>query len=86
MSVLTGLINGMITGQPQYSGSISGSFTYFAGVFNIAMEGMMLTGAFFAVWGSYTFATLVHRRLAGDPGLAFPGTDLHFLRRGAQDR
>jgi simple sugar transport system permease protein len=28
-------------------------------VFNIAMEGMMLVGAFFAVWGSFTFGSWV---------------------------
>ena len=60
MNVLTGLITGMITGAtPILLAALGGSFTYFAGVFNIAMEGMMLTGAFFAVWGSYTFHSWV---------------------------
>ncbi len=56
MSILIGLINGMIAGAtPIMLGALGGSFTFYAGVFNIAMEGMMLTGAFCAVWGSYTF-------------------------------
>jgi len=56
MNWFTGLINGMITGAtPILFAALGGAFTYYAGVFNIAMEGMMLTGAFFAVWGSYTF-------------------------------
>jgi len=56
MNILVGLINGMIAGAtPIMLGALGGSFTFYAGVFNIAMEGMMLTGAFCAVWGSYTF-------------------------------
>ena len=35
--------------------ALGGTFTYYAGVFNIAMEGMMLTGAFGAVVGSWFF-------------------------------
>lgn len=35
--------------------ALGGSLTYYSGVFNIAMEGMMLSGAFFAVLGSYFF-------------------------------
>ncbi|MFN3284615.1 MAG: ABC transporter permease, partial [Pseudothermotoga sp.] len=35
--------------------ALGGMFTYYANIFNIAMEGMMLTGAFFAVYGSYFF-------------------------------
>lgn len=54
MNIFTGLINGMIAGAtPILLAALGGSFTYYAGVFNIAMEGMMLSGAFFAVLGSY---------------------------------
>ncbi|MBE3575123.1 MAG: ABC transporter permease [Firmicutes bacterium] len=41
--------------------SLGGLFTFHANTFNIAMEGMMLVGAFFAVVGSYFF----HSWLAG---------------------
>jgi len=37
--------------------ALGGMFTYYANVFNIAMEGMMLMGAFFAVYGSYFFGS-----------------------------
>lgn len=54
MSVIVGLINGMITSAtPILLAALGGSLTYYAGIFNIAMEGMMLGGAFFAVLGSY---------------------------------
>lgn len=39
--------------------ALGGMFTYYANIFNIAMEGMMLTGAFFAVYGSYFFGSWV---------------------------
>ncbi len=54
MNVLTGLVNGTIAGAtPILLAALGGSFTYYGGIFNIAMEGMMLSGAFFAVLGSY---------------------------------
>ncbi len=56
MRILVGLITGMIAGAtPILLAALGGTFTYYAGVFNIAMEGMMLTAAFFAVLGSYFF-------------------------------
>ncbi len=56
MNIFIGLINGMISGAtPILLAALGGTFTYYAGIFNIAMEGMMLGGAFFAVLGSYYF-------------------------------
>ena len=58
MTVLVGLLNGMISAAtPLLLSSLGGALTYYAGIFNIAMEGMMLSGAFFAVLGSYTFGS-----------------------------
>ncbi|MCB0046193.1 MAG: ABC transporter permease [Caldilineaceae bacterium] len=60
MNILTGLINGMIAGAtPILLAALGGGFTYHAGVFNIAMEGMMLMAAFCAVWGSFIFGSWV---------------------------
>lgn len=56
MNVIVGMINGMIaSATPILLAALGGSLTYYAGIFNIAMEGMMLNGAFFAVLGSYYF-------------------------------
>jgi len=56
VNVIVGLINGTLSGAaPILLAALGGTFTYYAGVFNIAMEGMMLTGAFGAVVGSYFF-------------------------------
>ncbi len=56
MNIFIGLFNGMINGAtPILLAALGGTLTYYAGIFNIAMEGMMLWGAFFAVIGSYFF-------------------------------
>jgi len=56
MNIFIGLINGMISGAtPILLAALGGTFTYYAGIFNIAMEGMMLGGAFFGVLGSYYY-------------------------------
>ena len=60
MNVLIGLINGMIAGAtPILLAALGGTLTYYAGMFNIAMEGMMLSSAFFAVLGAYYFESWV---------------------------
>ncbi len=60
MNILIGLFNGMINGAtPILLAALGGTLTYYAGIFNIAMEGMMLWGAFFAVIGSYFFQSWV---------------------------
>ena len=62
MNVLIGLITGMIAGAtPILLAALGGALTFYAGVFNIAMEGMMLMAAFFAVLGSFLF----HSWIAG---------------------
>jgi simple sugar transport system permease protein len=56
MNILVGLITGMISGAtPILLAALGGALTFYAGVFNIAMEGMMLMAAFFAVLGSFYF-------------------------------
>jgi general nucleoside transport system permease protein len=62
MKIFIGLITGMMSGAtPILLAALGGTLTFYAGVFNIAMEGMMLAGAFFAVLGSY----FLHSWLAG---------------------
>lgn len=56
MKILIGLITGMISGAtPILLAALGGAMTFYAGIFNIAMEGMMLMAAFFAVLGSFLF-------------------------------
>ncbi len=56
MNIVIGLITGMIAGAtPILLAALGGSMTFYAGIFNIAMEGMMLMAAFFAVLGSFFF-------------------------------
>jgi general nucleoside transport system permease protein len=69
MRMFVGLINGMIAGAtPILLAALGGTLTYYAGIFNIAMEGMMLGGAFFAVLGSYFFQSWVMGVLAAIVG------------------
>lgn len=54
MNVFYGLVSAMLVGAtPILLAAIGGTFTFYAGIFNIAMEGMMLMGAFCAVLGSF---------------------------------
>lgn len=72
MSIFTGLINGMISGAaPILLAALGGTLTYYAGIFNIAMEGMMLGGAFTAVLGSYYFHSWPMGILCGILGALF---------------
>ncbi|MDO9099381.1 MAG: ABC transporter permease [Caldisericota bacterium] len=62
MNIFFGLVSATLVGAtPILLSAIGGAFTFYAGIFNIAMEGMMLMGAFCAVLGSY----FLHSWLAG---------------------
>ena len=51
---IEGVVSGSISATtPIVLAALGGMYTYYAGIFNIAMEGMMLSGAFGAVAGSY---------------------------------
>lgn len=72
MKIAIGLINGMITAAtPILLAALGGTLTFYAGIFNIAMEGMMLGGAFFAVLGSYFFHSWLAGILCGILGALF---------------
>lgn len=54
MNLVYGLVSAMLVGAtPILLAALGGTFTFYAGMFNIAMEGMMLVGAFCAVLGSF---------------------------------
>jgi simple sugar transport system permease protein len=60
MRAIIGLVTGTLSGAtPILLAALGGAFTFYAGVFNIAMEGMLLMGAFCAVLGSYFFQSWV---------------------------
>jgi len=60
MNIVVGLITGMIAGAtPILLAALGGTLTFYAGIFNIAMEGMMLMAAFAAVLGSFLFHSWV---------------------------
>jgi len=60
MNIIVGLITGMIAGAtPILLAALGGTLTFYAGIFNIAMEGMMLMAAFFAVLGSFVLHSWV---------------------------
>jgi general nucleoside transport system permease protein len=64
-----GLVSGTISATiPILLAALGGMYTYYSGIFNIAMEGMMLSGAFGAVVGSYYAQSWVVGILGGIGG------------------
>lgn len=68
---------------PLLLAALGGAFTHYAGILNIALEGQMLFGAFFAVVGSYYFESAAAGILAGAlaglvAGLLFGGFVISF--------
>ena len=60
VSVITGIITGTLSSAtPIILAALGGGLTFHAGVFNIAMEGMMLAGAFCAVLASFALQSWV---------------------------
>ena len=51
-----GTFNQMLrSATPVALAALGGAMTEHAGIMNIGMDGMILMGAFFGVWGSYMF-------------------------------
>ena len=51
---IDGIVSGSLSAAtPILLAALGGMYTYYAGIFNIAMEGMMLSGAFGAVAGAF---------------------------------
>ena len=62
----SGTFNEMLRrATPVALAAIGGSLTEHAGIMNIGMDGMILMGAFFGVFGSYLFTSAWRRRGAG---------------------
>ncbi len=62
------LRSSVLAATPVLLAGLGGTYTYYANVFNIAMEGMILIGAFTAVAGSYLAGSWVVGMLAGMAG------------------
>jgi ABC-type uncharacterized transport system permease subunit len=58
----------ILSATPVLLAGLGGAYTYYADVFNIAMEGMMLIGAFTAVAGSYSSGSWAVGVLSGIAG------------------
>ncbi len=68
-----GLLSGTISATvPILLAALGGMYTYYAGIFNIAMEGMMLSGAFGAVVGAYYGQSWVLGIVGGIGGALVP--------------
>jgi general nucleoside transport system permease protein len=69
-----GLLSGSISAAtPILLAALGGMYTYYAGVFNIAMEGMMLAGAFSAVAAAHATQSWVMGILGGIAGASVLG-------------
>ena len=66
--VIEMLRSSVLAATPVLLAGLGGTYTYYANVFNIAMEGMMLIGAFTAVAGSYLSGSWFVGMLAGMAG------------------
>ncbi len=80
MREFLGLLNGTLAATtPVLLAALGGAFTYYSGMFNIAMEGMLLVAAFCAVLGGYFSGSwLVGLACAVLGGLAVAGLFILF--------